>query len=149
MSAMISSGLSAFAIGYLNNPKKKSKEVDPKIEKGIKSLNKALQKTVADAVVDLYQLLRFYPVFLKILDSSIDDAEKRLQKDNKESPKQLREDAEAIIAIARHTLATQKELAADNSRAHCVDLKCGDHHNSSGHDDHGHDHSHDHGHAAA
>eukprot|EP00656_Telonema_subtile_P038948 TRINITY_DN44106_c0_g1_i1.p1 TRINITY_DN44106_c0_g1~~TRINITY_DN44106_c0_g1_i1.p1 ORF type:complete len:441 (+),score=143.96 TRINITY_DN44106_c0_g1_i1:88-1410(+) len=102
-SALVSSGMSAAAIAFMNQPKKGSK-IDPKLEKAIQSLNKALQKTVCTAVKDLCTMLRFFPKLLEILESSIDAAEKHLDLVNEGQPKSIRTNAKIMIKLTREAL---------------------------------------------
>ena len=114
VSAMVSSGLSAVAIGFLNMPKKKSKKMDPRTAKAVKQLNKALQKTVASAVTDLVAMLRFFPKLLKNMNKSIDLAEIHLAEINEHRSPERQRNAIDMISIARKAYETKmKECGQD------------------------------------
>jgi len=109
MAALISSMMSAAAVGFLNMPKKKG-NVDPKIAKAITQLNKALQKTIQCAVTDLVNQLRFFPVLLTIMEKSITEAEEDLEKAFAEADPKLKKCSVDMIATARKALDSQKKI---------------------------------------
>ena len=122
-SALTSSMLSAAAIGFMNQPKK-GNAVDPKIEKAIQDLNKALEKTVVTAVGDLCQLLRFFPTLLEIIDHSIDNAQEHLMEVNANKPQKLKENAARMIELAKRSYkdATYNNRCKDSckdNKSHC------------------------------
>lgn len=103
MSAMLSSGVSAVAIGILNMPKKQKDEtkLDPQLEKAVGKLNLALQTTITDAIGDLCAMLRFFPVLFDLMEAAIEDAEKNMLKLNKDKSKSLQKNASEMIKTAR------------------------------------------------
>ena len=109
MAAMLSSMMSAAAVGFLNMPKKKG-NVDPKVAKAITQLNKALQKTIQCAVTDLVNQLRFFPVLLTIMRKSIDEAEEDLAKSFAEADPKLKKCSTDMIATARKALEAQEKV---------------------------------------
>jgi len=108
MAALISTIMSGAAIGFLNMPKKKN-QVDPKVEKAIVQLNKALQKTIQQAVTDLVVQLRFFPVLIDIMHASIDEANEELQEAFAEKPKNLKVLAANMIKLAKDSVIAQQQ----------------------------------------
>lgn len=108
MAAVVSSGMSAAALAFMNQGKKKAGAIDPKIEKGIMQLNKALQITIKSAITDLTSMLRFFPVLLSIMEKQIDEAEKVLLEEYKEKPPKLKKNASDMVKIARDAFIAQK-----------------------------------------
>jgi hypothetical protein len=107
MAAMVSSMMGGAAIGFLNMPKKKGK-VDPKIEKAIAQLNKALQKTIQNAVETLAHNLRFFPVLIEIMDNSIKESEDELAETFASADPKLKKVSQQMVDTARKSLAAQK-----------------------------------------
>ena len=99
-------------------PKKKKKKMDPKLEKAIKQLNRALQITVRNAVTDLTKLLRFFPRLLKIIEKNINLAADRLEEINEHKSKDLQKNAKEMIAVARKAYADQIKSQQKDVEAH-------------------------------
>merc|ERR1711939_688346 len=110
MGAMVSSGMSAGAVAFMHMGDKKAGNVDPKIEKAIMQLNKALQVTIKDAVTDLTAMLRFFPVLLIIMQNSVDRAERLLLLDYKESPPKSKKYVTDMIKVASEAFKAQKQV---------------------------------------
>lgn len=99
-------------------PKKKKKKMDPKLEKAIKQLNRALQITVRNAVTDLTKLLRFFPRLLKIIEKNINLAADCLEEINEHKSKDLQKHAKEMIAVARKAYANQIKSQQKDVEAH-------------------------------
>ena len=92
--------------------------MDPKLEKAIKQLNRALQITVRNAVTDLTKLLRFFPRLLKIIQKNINLAADRLDEINEHKSKELQNHAKEMIAVARKAYADQIKSQQQDVEAH-------------------------------
>merc|ERR1712196_534125 len=103
VSATVSSGISAVAIGIFNIPDKKDdtlSSLNPKIQEAVKAIDSQLNKMVKMATSDLVRELHMFPKCINAIENGICEAEGLLLQNTKSN--------EAKVLI-QHTIQVAKD----------------------------------------